>query len=165
MMIIRFAEMLDVGQIMRSQDDGYTAVTVDALQELPDSRLGDYVESDRWFIQIKNAGIVEERCSQVATHPPAQAKSCRTGVLRNGSRSSKSRNSVRLLRCRSDETAVDMPQQIERFGQRQIPPELSALTEKRRRSVWPVSSESCQGDESGNAGPRLRTEREYRSAS
>ena len=55
--------------------------------------------------------------------------SCRTGVRRNGSRSSRSRKRLEVALVALGRDAIDVAQQLERVDQRQVPPQLGALAE------------------------------------
>ena len=50
------------------QDDGCISFTVDILERLPDFPLGQHVQSDGGFIQIKNFRVVEQRDGQFCAH-------------------------------------------------------------------------------------------------
>ena len=68
------AERLDVGEVVRRQEDRRPVAAVDLLQELADVRLGDDVEADRRLVEEEERRPVEERGGEVAAHPLAEGE-------------------------------------------------------------------------------------------
>ena len=62
------AQLLNVTDIMRCQNDGGLVFLIDFLNRLSDIVLHDQIKTNRRLVQIEHLGIMKERRPQIRTH-------------------------------------------------------------------------------------------------
>ena len=122
------AEPLDVCEVVCRQEHGDAALAVDLRKEFAHGRARHHVEPDRGLVEEDDVRLVQERRGQLAAHALPQRElphgCCQERPEIEGLRKPIEARSMALGRH-----AVDVPQQVERVGERQVPPELRALAE------------------------------------
>ncbi len=122
------AEGLDVVHIVGGEDDGDAALAVQSQDEIAHGELGDGIEADGGLVEEQDGRGVEQRRRQIAPHALAQAELARRRVEQRAQV-----HQVDQLVASPGIVglgyAVDVAQQIERFDDGQVPPQLGALAE------------------------------------
>src|SRR5258708_4119079 len=68
------AERLYIVHVVGGNQDGHTSFEIDTQQKFANTRLSYNVQANRWFIQVEQLRIVQQRRREVATHALSQRK-------------------------------------------------------------------------------------------
>jgi hypothetical protein len=68
------AKCLDIVQIVRRDDDGNAAVTIELTHKAAHRKLGDCFQTNGCRIEKEHRWFVNKRARQVAAHAPSQSK-------------------------------------------------------------------------------------------
>ena len=147
------AEPLDVAEVVRRQEHRHAALTVDLDEEVAHALLRHDVEADRRLVEEEQLRLVQHRRRQLA----ADALSERELAYRRLQERVEIEYLAKALETRAiapGRHAVDMAQELERVDQRQVPPQLHALSEHRAdafRELDPPARrlEPCHRDSTG----------------
>jgi len=142
------AEALDVGEIVRREDDRRAALTVDLGDELANRLFGHDVQADRRLVQIDDDGVVHHGGGEVAAHALAQRKLPHRRVQKVAQFEQRGEG-VEVAAVALGRHGVDRAEQLERFDERQIPVELAALPED-DADVPCVGLALCVGHQTGD---------------
>src|SRR5215211_1172519 len=122
------AEALDVGEVVRREENRHAALAVHLSQKVADPCLRDHVEADRRLVEEQDLRVVQHRRRELATHALAERK------LPDG-RGQERRHlqpldeGVEVAAVAVGRHAVDVAEQLEGVLERQVPPQLDALAE------------------------------------
>jgi hypothetical protein len=122
------AQALDVGEVVRRQDDRGVAARSQLSEELPHRLLAQDVEADRRFVEEEHLGTVQQRGGQLSAHPLAQ-RELADGRVHEGIHIEQSGASPQRGRVFGRWHPVDVPQQAERVAQRKVPLQARSLAE------------------------------------
>ena len=95
--ITRWAQRLDVVEVVGGQEDGRAALAVGALDEVAHGQLGGGVEADGRLVEEEEARRVQQRRHQLAAHALAEPELPHRRV-EHGARSSSAMSSSRVRR-------------------------------------------------------------------
>ena len=104
---------------------------LDRLSSARNSRirgLGDEVQPDRGLIEVEDGRLVQERRREVAPHPLAQRQLSHRGIHERPE-VEQFRRLVEVVAKAVRRHLVHVLEQLQRLGERQVPPELGALAE------------------------------------
>ncbi len=68
------AEGFDIVHVMRGEKHGHLLFFVEVADEIAHGQFAHSFEADRWLIEEKDSGRVQEGCCQVAAHALAEAQ-------------------------------------------------------------------------------------------
>jgi hypothetical protein len=141
-----WAEPFDVGQIVGGQHQGGVPGAAQFGEETPHRLPADHVESDRRLVQEEHLRTVQQGGGQLAAHPLAERELTDRDV-EEGVQVEQVPTAAQPGGVVAGRHPVDVPQQLERVAQGQVPPELGAL---------PEHHADAEG-QPGPAGDRLQT--------
>ena len=124
------AEPLDVAQVVCREQHRDAVLAVDLDEEVTHPLLRDDVEADRRLVEKEQLGLVEHRGGQLAAYPLAQRQLPHRRVQER-IEVEHLPETRKALPVAVGGHAVDVPEQLERVDERQVPPELHALSEHR----------------------------------
>ena len=122
------AEFLDVVEVVRRQDDRGMEGPVHVSDGVAHLLLGDDVEADRRFVEEEDLGVVEERGGDVGAHPLSERERADRRLDEGVDLEDVVEERHPLLEVGVGDV-VDLLQDREAFVEREVPPELGALTE------------------------------------
>ena len=124
------AQPLDVAEVVRGEHHRDAVLAVDLDEEVAHTLLRDDVEPDRRLVEEQQLGAVEHRRRQLAADALAERQLANRGVEeRIELEHLPESREVGAVTLGGD--AVDVPQQLERVVEREVPPELDPLSEHR----------------------------------
>jgi hypothetical protein len=123
-------DLLDVGDVVRGQEDRHAALGVQPQHEVPEARLGDEVEPDRRLVEEQHLGLVQHAREELAAHPLAERERAH-GAVDEVLRREELREPADAAGGLAAREPVDAAEQPERLPRLELEPELRALSEER----------------------------------
>ena len=122
------AELFDVIEVVRGQQNGGLKFAIDGAQEFANLIFGDDVEADGGLVEEKQRWIMQQRGGQIATHALAERKLAHrcVQIILNA------KDLIEFFHPLAEVAFgnfVNTTQELERFDDGDVPPELRALAE------------------------------------
>ncbi len=122
------AQLFDVAQVVRGQHDGHALGDAFPFDEVADALLDDQVQADGRLVQIDDLWLVDQRRRQLGAHLLPQ-RHVADGDIEQLVELQRFRELIQHQAVLDRVDVIDSCDQVQRFDQGQVPPQLRALAE------------------------------------